>query len=204
MEIVCLDLEGVLVPEVWVEFAKVTGIEELTATTRDIADYDILMQQRMSILKQHNLNIEDIQAVIATLSPLPGAIAFLDWLREHFQVMILSDTFYEFAQPLMRQLGFPTLLCHRLIIDEENSVSGYQLRQEDPKRQATLALQSLNYKILAAGDSYNDITMLHQADAGILFNAPTYIADEYPHLPAVYGYENLQRALINASERDIS
>jgi len=204
MEIVCLDLEGVLIPEVWVEFAKVTGIEELTATTRDIADYDVLMQQRIAILKQHSLNVDDIQAVIATLSPLEGAMEFLGWLREHFQVVILSDTFYEFAQPFMRQLGFPTLLCHRLIVDQQGMINGYQLRQEDPKRQATLALQSLNYRVLAAGDSYNDLTMLHQADAGILFNAPTYIADEYPHLPAIYGYDNLQRELIKASDREIT
>jgi phosphoserine / homoserine phosphotransferase len=204
MKIVCLDLEGVLVPEVWVEFAKVTGIDELMATTRDIADYDVLMQQRISILNQHHLSVDDIQAVIATLSPLPGAIDFLAWLREHFQVVILSDTFYEFAQPLMRQLSFPTLLCHRLTIDAQNRVSGYQLRQEDPKKHAILALQSLNYKVLAVGDSYNDITMLHQADMGILFNSPTYIADEYPHLPAVYGYGNLQSALVNASDGEVS
>ncbi|MFT6221379.1 MAG: phosphoserine/homoserine phosphotransferase [Candidatus Endobugula sp.] len=203
MEIVCLDLEGVLIPEIWVEFAKVTGIEELTATTRDIADYDVLMQQRIAILKQHRLNVDDIHAVIASLSPLEGAMEFLGWLREYFQVVILSDTFYEFAQPFMRQLGFPTLLCHRLIVDQQDMINGYQLRQEDPKRQAILALQSLNYRVLAAGDSYNDLTMLHQADAGILFNAPTYITDEYPHLPAIYGYDNLQRELIKASDREI-
>jgi phosphoserine/homoserine phosphotransferase len=204
VEIVCLDLEGVLIPEVWVEFAKATGIEELAATTRDIADYDILMQQRIAILKQHCLSVDDIQTVIATLSPLEGAIEFLAWLREYFQVVILSDTFYEFAQPFMRQLGFPTLLCHRLVIDQQGMINGYQLRQEDPKRQAIRALQSLNYRTLAVGDSYNDLTMLHQADVGILFNAPTYIADEYPHLPALYGYDNLQSALATASDRDVN
>jgi phosphoserine/homoserine phosphotransferase len=197
VDIVCLDLEGVLIPEVWVEFATATGISELSATTRDIADYDVLMRQRIEILQQHMLTIDRIQSVISGLSPLPGAIEFLNELREHAQVIILSDTFYEFAQPFMRQLGFPTLLCHRLIVDQRNMITGYRLRQEDPKRKAVLALQSLNYRIAAAGDSYNDITMLEQADVGVLFNAPSYIADEYPHMTSVVGYDVLKHELLS-------
>ena len=195
MNIVCLDLEGVLIPEVWVEFAKATGVSELSATTRDIADYDVLMQQRIGILRQHQLTIDRIQSVIAELSPLPGANEFLNELREYAQVIILSDTFYEFAQPFMRQLGFPTLLCHRLTVDHHNMITGYQFRQEDPKRKAVLALQSLNYRIAAAGDSYNDITMLEQADIGVLFNAPSYIKEKYPHLKSVTDYDVLNSVL---------
>src|SRR5690554_5818010 len=155
MEIACLDLEGVLVPEIWIEFANKTGIEELKATTRDIPDYDVLMKQRLRILDEHGLKLKDIQEVIATLKPLDGAIEFVDWLRERFQVIILSDTFYEFSQPLMRQLGFPTLFCHRLVTDEEGRVVDYKLRQADPKRQSIRALQTIYYRTIAAGDSYN-------------------------------------------------
>ena len=159
MEIACLDLEGVLVPEIWIAFAEATGIESLRATTRDIPDYDVLMKQRLRILDEHGLKLSDIQAVIATLKPLDGAVEFVDWLRERFQVVILSDTFYEFSQPLMRQLGFPTLLCHRLITDESGRVVNYELRQKDPKRQSVIALKSLYYRVIAAGDSYNDTTI---------------------------------------------
>ncbi|MEC9255773.1 MAG: bifunctional phosphoserine phosphatase/homoserine phosphotransferase ThrH, partial [Pseudomonadota bacterium] len=168
MEIACLDLEGVLVPEIWIEFANKTGIEELKATTRDIPDYDVLMKQRLALLDQHGFKLQDIQEVIATLKPLDGAREFVDWLRERFQVIILSDTFYEFSQPLMRQLGFPTLFCHRLVADEEGRVVDYKLRQADPKRQSIRALQTIYYRTIAAGDSYNDTTMLAEADAGIL------------------------------------
>ena len=166
MEIACLDLEGVLVPDIWIAFAEKTGIEALKATTRDIPDYDVLMQQRLRILDEHGLKLADIQEVIATLQPLEGAIEFVNWLRERFQVVILSDTFYEFSQPLMRQLGFPTLLCHKLITDETDRVVSYQLRQKDPKRQSVIALKSLYYRVVAAGDSYNDTTMLAEAHAG--------------------------------------
>jgi len=152
MELACLDLEGVLVPEIWIAFAEKTGIDELKATTRDIPDYDVLMRQRLRILDEHNLKLPDIQAVIAELEPLPGAVEFINWLRERFQVIILSDTFYEFSQPLMRQLGFPTLLCHKLEVDEEGRVVDYKLRQRDPKRQSVRALQLLNYRVIAAGD----------------------------------------------------
>lgn len=204
MEIACLDLEGVLIPEIWIAFAEVTGIPELRATTRDIPDYDQLMRQRLDLLARHKLGLKEIQEVIATLEPLPGAAEFLDWLRERFQVVILSDTFYEFAQPLMRQLGFPALLCHRLDIDAEGRVVGYQLRQRNPKRQAVLALQTLYYRIIAAGDSYNDTTMLAEADVGILFSAPANVVAEFPQFPAVETYAELKTAFIEASERALT
>ena len=204
MEIACLDLEGVLVPEIWIEFAKKTGIEALKATTRDIPDYDVLMKQRLRILDEHNLKLQDIQEVIATLKPLDGAIEFVDWLRERFQVIILSDTFYEFSQPLMRQLGFPTLFCHRLITDEAGRVVDYKLRQADPKRQSIRALQTIYYRTIAAGDSYNDTTMLAEADAGILFHAPQNVIDEFPQFPAVHTFEDLKKEFIKASNRPLT
>jgi phosphoserine/homoserine phosphotransferase len=204
VEIACLDLEGVLIPEIWIAFAEVTGIPELRATTRDVPDYDRLMRQRLDLLARHDLGLQEIQEVIATLEPLPGAAEFLDWLRERFQVVILSDTFYEFAQPLMRQLGFPTLLCHRLEIDTGGRVTGYRLRQPNPKRQAVLALQTLYYRVIAAGDSYNDTTMLAEADAGILFSAPANVVAEFPQFPAVETYADLKTAFIEASERSLT
>ena len=204
MEIACLDLEGVLVPEIWIEFAKVTGIESLKATTRDIPDYDVLMKQRLRILEENNLGLKEIQNVIATLKPLDGAVEFVDWLRERFQVIILSDTFYEFSQPLMRQLGFPTLLCHRLNVDERGMVVGYTLRQRDPKRQSVLALKTLYYRIIAAGDSYNDTTMLGEADQGILFHAPQNVIEQFPQFPAVHTFEDLKKEFIKASNRELT
>ena len=204
MELACLDLEGVLIPEIWIAFAEKTGIEELRATTRDIPDYDVLMKQRLGLLDQHGLTIDDIQQVIATLEPLPGAADFLNWLRERFQVIILSDTFYEFSQPLMRQLGWPTLLCHRLITDEQGRVVDYKLRQTDPKRASVKALHSLNYRVIAAGDSYNDTTMLSEADAGILFHAPQNVIDEFPQFPSVQTFEELRAEFIKASDRPLT
>lgn len=204
MEIACLDLEGVLVPEIWIEFANKTGIEELKATTRDIPDYDVLMKQRLALLDQHGFKLQDIQEVITTLKPLDGAREFVDWLRERFQVIILSDTFYEFSQPLMRQLGFPTLFCHRLVADEEGRVVDYKLRQADPKRQSIRALQTIYYRTIAAGDSYNDTTMLAEADAGILFHAPQNVIEEFPQFPAVHTYEDLKKEFIKASNRDLT
>lgn len=204
MELACLDLEGVLVPEIWIAFAEKTGIDELRATTRDIPDYNVLMRQRLGLLDQHGLKIDDIQQVIATLEPLPGAAEFVDWLRERFQVIILSDTFYEFSQPLMRQLGWPTLFCHRLITDDSGRVVDYKLRQEDPKRMSVKALHSLQYRVIAAGDSYNDTTMLAEADAGILFHAPDNVIAEFPQFPAVHTYDDLKQAFITASERDLA
>lgn len=204
MEIACLDLEGVLVPEIWIAFAEQTGIKELRATTRDIPDYDVLMKQRLRILDEHNLGLPDIQAVIAEIKPLDGAPEFIDWLRERFQVVILSDTFYEFSQPLMRQLGFPALLCHKLETNDAGRVVDYKLRQANPKRQSVLAFKSLYYRVIAAGDSYNDTTMLAEADAGILFHAPENVIREFPQFPAVHTFEDLKKEFIKASVRDLT
>jgi phosphoserine/homoserine phosphotransferase len=162
------------------------------------------MKQRLRILDEHGLTLNDIQAVIATLKPLEGAVEFVNWLRERFQVVILSDTFYEFSQPLMRQLGFPTLLCHKLVTDENGRVVDYQLRQKDPKRQSVLALKTLYYRIIAAGDSYNDTTMLAEANAGILFHAPDNVIAEFPQFPAVHTFEDLKKEFIKASNRELT
>lgn len=204
MELACLDLEGVLIPEIWIGFAEKTGIDELRATTRDIPDYDVLMKQRLRILSEHKLGLPDIQEVIASMSPLEGAYDFVCWLKERFQLIILSDTFYEFSQPLMRQLDFPTLFCHRLIADDNGAIVDYKLRQKDPKRQCVIAFHGLNYRVIAAGDSYNDTTMLGEADAGILFKAPANVIEEFPQFPAVHSYEELKQEFIKASERDLS
>ena len=204
MELACLDLEGVLIPEIWIAFAEETGIDTLKATTRDIPDYDVLMKQRLRILDEHGFTLPQIQDTISRLSPLPGAVEFVDWLRERFQVVILSDTFYEFASPLMRPLGFPTLLCHKLKVDPTGQITDYTLRQRDPKRQAVRALQLLNYRVIAAGDSYNDTTMLAQAERGILFHAPQNVINEFPQFPAVHNYDYLKKAFIEASDRAIS
>ena len=192
--IVVLDLEGVLVPEIWIAVAERTGIEELRRTTRDEPDYDVLMQYRLELLDRHGLTLSAIQDVIAGLQPLPGATAFLDELRRRGQVVILSDTFEEFAQPLMRQLGWPTILCHRLVIDDDR-ITGYRLRMVDPKRAAVEALQALSYRVLAAGDSYNDTSMLLAADEGFLFHAPANVIAEFPQLPAIDSYDELLEAV---------
>lgn len=191
MNVVCLDLEGVLIPEIWIEFAERTGIDGLRATTRDVPDYDELMRQRLDLLQQHSLGLPDIQLVIEDIDPMPGAGAFLDWVRERYQLLILSDTYYEFAMPLMRKLAYPTLLCHRLEVNDNGSVSNYLLRQPDPKRESVKALHGLNYRVVAAGDSYNDTTMLSEADAGILFLAPDHVIKEFPQFPAVNTYAEL-------------
>ena len=204
MELACLDLEGVLIPEIWIKFAEKTGIDALKATTRDIPDYDELMTMRLGELAKHKLGLNEIQEVIATLSPLDGAKEFLDWLRERFQVIILSDTFYEFAGPLMKQLGYPTLFCHKLTVDSTGKVTDYNLRQANPKRQSIVALKSIYYRTIAAGDSYNDTTMLAEADAGILFMAPDNVIAEFPQFPAVHSYEDLKKEFIKASVRDLS
>lgn len=204
MELACLDLEGVLIPEIWIAFAEETGIEELKATTRDIPDYDVLMKQRLRILDEHGLTLPQIQDTISRLSPLEGARDFIDWLRERYQVVILSDTFYEFAAPLMKQLGYPTLLCHKLEVDGEGRITDYTLRQRDPKRQSVRAFQLLNYRVVAAGDSYNDTTMLKQAEQGILFHAPDNVIEEFPQFPAVHTFEELKKEFIKASNRDLT
>lgn len=192
--IVTLDLEGVLVPEVWVAVAEETGIEALRRTTRDEPDYDVLMKYRLNILKENNLDYEAITKVIDSLLPLPGAVEFLNELRSFTQVVMLSDTFEEFAQPLMRKLGWPTILCHRLVI-ENGFITDYRLRMSDPKRKAVQAFQALNYRVIAAGDSYNDTTMLLAADAGYLFNAPQNVVQEFPQLTALSSYESLLTAI---------
>lgn len=204
MELACLDLEGVLIPEIWIAFAEKTGIDALKRTTRDEPDYDVLMKYRLDILNNHKLGLNEIQEVIATLSPLEGAREFVDWLRERFQVVILSDTFYEFAMPLMRQLGYPTLLCHRLEVNETGQVVHYKLRQANPKRQAVVGFKSMYYRTIAVGDSYNDTTMLAEADRGILFHAPQNVVDEFPQFPAVHDFESLKKEFIKASNRPLA
>lgn len=203
MELLCLDLEGVLIPEIWINFAKKTGIKELEATTRDIPDYDVLMTQRLRILKEHNLGLPDIQAVIDDMGPLPGAKEFVEWARTHFQLIILSDTFYEFAHPLMRQLGWPTLFCHKLEVNDEGFITDYKLRQPDQKRESVKAFHQLNYRVIAAGDSYNDTTMLGEADYGFLFDAPANVIAEFPQFPAIHGYDALKEAIRGVSVRNI-
>ena len=203
MEIAALDLEGVLIPEIWIGFAEKTGIKELRATTRDIPDYDELMQQRLQLLKDHNLGLSDIQEVIGAMTPMDGAIEFVNWLKKRFQVIILSDTFYEFSEPLMRQLHYPTLFCHRLIVDELGVITGYKLRQKDPKRQCVKAFHKLNFRVIASGDSYNDTTMLSEADSGILFRAPENVISEFPQYPAVHNYEELKKEFLKASNQDL-
>lgn len=203
MEIVCLDLEGVLVPEIWISFARRTGIKALEATTRDIPDYDVLMQQRLRILDEHKLGLQDIQAVIADMGPFPGAGEFVEWVREHFQLIILSDTFSEFAHPLMRQLGWPTIMCHQLETDANGRITNYLLRQPDQKRAAVKALHSLNYRVIAAGDSYNDTNMLSEAEKGILFDAPENVIREFPQFPVTRNYEELKAEIRSGSLRHI-
>ncbi|MEE8475804.1 MAG: bifunctional phosphoserine phosphatase/homoserine phosphotransferase ThrH [Myxococcota bacterium] len=201
MILAALDLEGVLIPEIWIEVAEQTGIDELRRTTRDEPDYDVLMKQRLEVLADRGLRLPDVQAVIASMQPLPGAPAFLDWLREHFQVLILSDTFYPFAEPLMRQLGFPTLFCHDLDVDDAGRIVDYRIRLKDQKRRAVIAFRDLNFRIVAAGDSYNDTNMLAEADAGILFRPPDNVIEEFPQFPVTRNYDELRAAFVDARER---
>ena len=193
--VVTLDLEGVLIPEVWVATAEATGIEALMRTTRDEPDYDVLMTQRLAILAEHGLGMDEITEVIAGLEPLEGARSFLDGLRATTQVILLSDTFEEFARPFMAQLGWPTVFCHRLVTDDRGRITEYRLRQPDQKRRAVKAFHGLTYRVLAAGDSYNDTTMLAEADAGFLFRAPPNVIEEFPQFPALTSYDDLFGAL---------
>tara|TARA_B110000014_G_scaffold247026_1_gene220236 strand:- start:334 stop:945 length:612 start_codon:yes stop_codon:yes gene_type:complete len=199
--IACLDLEGVLLPEIWIKFAEKSGIDELKITTRNIPDYSTLMQKRLQILKVNKLKIDDIRDVIDTLEPLEGAKEFLGWLKTEFQVIILSDTFYEFSGPLMKQLGNPTLFCHQLIIDKNGNIIDFKLRQTDQKTKAVKALQGLNFKVVSAGDSYNDIGMLQQADSGILFCPPKNVANEFPQFPIAQNYQDFQVLLLEARDK---
>ncbi|MBM3487825.1 MAG: bifunctional phosphoserine phosphatase/homoserine phosphotransferase ThrH [Alphaproteobacteria bacterium] len=191
MQFVCLDFEGVLVPEIWIAVAERTGIAELRLTTRDEPDYDLLMQRRLAILNAHRIRLSDIQMVIAGLEPMEGARAFLDTLRARYQVAILSDTFYEFAAPLARRLGWPTMFCHALEVASDGRITGYRLRLADHKRRTVRALLDLNFQVFAAGDSYNDTAMLGEADLGILFRAPENVRREFPALPHVAEYDAL-------------
>lgn len=195
MVINCLDVEGVLLPEIWIAVSKKTGIEELRLTTRDIPDYDVLMKRRLKILKEHKIKLSDIQRVIATLKPLPGAKAFLDELRRKTEVILLSDTYYEFAMPLMEKLGSPVLFCNTLKVDSKGYISGYVLRQKNGKEKSVRGLKKLNFTVRAVGDSYNDITMLKAADQGVLFNPPPNIVREYPELGVAKDYCALLRVL---------
>jgi phosphoserine/homoserine phosphotransferase len=202
LKLACLDLEGVLIPEIWINFAERSGIEALRQTTREEPDYDVLMKFRLGVLAEHGLGLPDIQGVIAGMRPLDGAPEFLDWLRERFQVVILSDTFYEFADPLMAQLGRPTLFCHRLETDATGKVVDYHLRQSDQKRQAVKAFRGLNFQVIAAGDSYNDTSMLSEADAGILFRPPDNVIAEFPQFPVTRTYDELRTAFLEAGGLD--
>ncbi len=198
MEIICSDLEGVFVPEIWINVALKTGIEELKLTTRDIPDYDVLMKRRLRILDEKGLALKDITDVIATMDPLPGAKEFMDWLRSVSQLIVVSDTFLQFAGPLMKKLGMPTLFCHSLDIDDKGFVRGYSLRQPDAKRQTVLALKGLKYKVIAFGDSYNDVNMLKEADTGILYCPPRNVIEEFPQFPVTHDYDALKILIENA------
>jgi phosphoserine/homoserine phosphotransferase len=201
LQIVCLDLEGVLVPEIWIEFSERTGIPELARTTRDEPDYDKLMRGRIEILAQKRLGLPDIQKVIEGMQPLAGAREFVDWLRGYCQVVILSDTYYQFAAPLMRQLGYPTLFCHELVVDDSGRVREYRLRLRDQKRASVLAFRELGFNTIAAGDSYNDTSMLAAAHAGILFRPPAKVAAEFPQFPTTQTYDALRDEILKASSR---
>ena len=195
MYVTCLDLEGVLVPEIWIAFAEKTGIPELRLTTRDISDYDVLMKKRISILENHGLGLKEIQATIEEIEPLDGAKNFLDKLRKTTQVIILSDTFTQFAAPLMQKLGMPTILCNELVVSASGKITGYKMRQDNGKFHAIKALQSIGYKTIAAGDSFNDLAMIKASNAGFLFRAPQHIIDENPKISAFTDYLQLLQAV---------
>jgi phosphoserine/homoserine phosphotransferase len=199
MHIVCSDLEGVFVPEIWINVAEKTGIDALRMTTRDEPDYDVLMKKRLAILDREGLKLPDITAVIEAMEPLEGAIEFLQWLRSRLQLIVVSDTYTEFAGPLMKKLGWPTLFCHNLTVSGDGTVTGYNLRQKDSKRRAVEAMKSLNFQTVAMGDSYNDISMLQAADAGILFCPPENVTVEYPDFPVARTYDELKAAIRSAA-----
>ena len=199
MQMICLDMEGVLVPEIWIEVARRSNIAELSRTTRDEPDYDKLMRFRLDLLRRHGVKLADIQAAIDGMGPMPGAREFLDDLRSRYQVLILSDTFYEFAQPLMRQLGWPTLLCHKLEVDAAGFVRRHVLRMPDPKRHAVNAMRGLNFQVIAAGDSYNDTGMLEAAHAGFFIHAPPAITAQFPQFAVTHNYAELAAAIDTAA-----
>jgi phosphoserine / homoserine phosphotransferase len=193
--ITCLDMEGVLFPEIWLALADKTGVQELRITTREIADYDVLMKKRLEVLKAHRITLQDIQKVASTISPLPGVPEFIAWLRVRCQVIVLSDTYYEFVGSLMKQLQFPTIFCHTLGVDSNGFITDYFLRQKDQKRQAVSALKSIGFRVLAGGDSYNDVSMLQEADAGFFFRPPDSIVQEFPQFPVAWSYAEFQEYL---------
>ena len=195
MNIVCLDLEGVLVPEIWIEFANATGIQELTRTTREEPDYDKLMQYRLDILKEHHLRLSEIQKVIATMDPMDGAKEFLDELRSLTQVVIVSDTFSQFAQPLMKKLGWPTIFCNELLVDEDGMISGWKMRKAEKKQTVIELLQQIGFETIASGDSHNDLGMIQASKAGFLFKSTDAIKSEYPEIPAYETYDELYDAI---------
>jgi len=195
LTIVAADLEGVFTPEVWIAVAEKTRIEKLRLTTRDVPDYDALMKGRLKILREHGLTLKDIQAVIETLQPLPGALDFVNWVRSRTQLIILSDTYAEFAAPLMAKLGYPTLFCNNLTVDEKRNIVDYNIRIKDGKKHAVVALKGLNFRVIAIGDSYNDTTMLAAADVGILFRPPDNVAAEFPQFPVTRTYEELRKQI---------
>jgi phosphoserine/homoserine phosphotransferase len=192
MHLICSDLEGIFLPEIWIAFAEKTGIQELRLTTRDISDYDVLMKRRLQILKSHGLKLPDIQAVIATMEPQPGALEFLGWVRSTAQILVVSDTFVEFAGPLMKKLGYPTLLCNSLVVSADGTITDYRLRQKDGKKKVAEAMRSLNYTVIAIGDSYNDVTMLTASDRGILYRPPDNVRNEFPAFPVSTDFTQLK------------
>ncbi len=202
MYIVCSDLEGVLVPEVWINVARWTGIDELKLTTRDISDYNALMKRRLEILKQHGITINDIQKVISLLELMPGALDFVNWLHGKVQMVVVSDTFREFADPLLAKMGWPVLFCHHLTIDKDGNITDFNLRQNDAKKKVVEAIQDLNFKVIAIGDSYNDISMLRQAEHGILYKPPQNVIDDNPDIRAVTSYSQLRHLVSQILEND--
>ncbi len=198
MKVACIDFEGVLVPEIWVNLAEQSGVQELKLTTRDMSDYDELMAHRVRIMSERGLQFNDIRIAAAALDPLPGAIEFLAWLRRHYLIAIVSDTFHEIAQPLTAKLGDPMILCHRLEIADDDTITGYHMRQDDPKRCAVAAFQSLKYEVVATGDSYNDISMLEQAEHGMLFRPSDKVRADYPEFPVARDYPQLQAMFADA------
>lgn len=202
MYIVCSDLEGVLVPEVWINVARWTGIDELKLTTRDISDYNALMRRRLEILKQHGITINDIQKVISLLELMPGALDFINWLHGRVQMVVVSDTFREFADPLLAKMGWPVLFCHHLTIDKDGNITDFNLRQNDAKKKVVEAIQDLNFKVIAIGDSYNDISMLRQAEHGILYKPPQNVIDDNPDIKAVTSYSQLRHLVSQILEKD--
>jgi len=200
VKIIVADLEGVFLPEIWINVAEQTGIEDLKLTTRDISDYDVLMTKRLSLLRDNNLKIQDISRVIATLEPLDGALDVLNWIREKSQIIILSDTFEEFAKPLMAKLHFPALFCHNLTIDDQGNITGYNIRINNQKAMTVKALRGLNYHVIAFGDSYNDITMIEEANQGFFFSPPASVVSDYPDIPVTKNHLELKSMIATALE----